>query len=337
MRELVRAGAWKGLPELITDLGGQPLAVLRAAGLSMRDLANPNAYLPLSALIDTLEIAAEQTERPDFGLLSGGHTSQNVGALALAVLNAPTVREGIQFATRYIHIHNPGILAELVWVDNAMERLKVSLSNPEHGQFIQLSERLVSGAFHLISALVGPDFTINQVSFYTPRHSAPHVYEALFGLTPGFECEAGGFVLKSEQLGRKKTGNDAHIMQIAETHLMTLAAPTGANLTEQVSMLIRGFLAGNQCTIEKIAHSLSTHPRTLQRRLREEGTSFEALKDRIKRKRAETLLAQPNLTITDVAFMLGYSETSTFSRKTRDWFGRSPREFRKKLISESRL
>ncbi|WP_293610235.1 AraC family transcriptional regulator [Ponticaulis sp.] len=336
MRELVRAGAWKGLPELISDLGGQPTEVLRVAGLSMRDLDNPNAYLPLKSLIDTLEIAAEETGRPDFGLLSGLHTSQNVGALALAVLNAPTVREGIQLATRYIHIHNPGIQAELIRIDDRNERLRLTLSNPEHAQFVQFSERLVSGAYHLISALVGPGFAVSQVSLYTPRYSAPHVYESLFGLTPDFEFETGGFVLTSEQLGRRKPGNDAHIMQIAETHLMTLAPPTGANLTEQVSMLIRGFLAGNQCTSEKIAHSLSTHPRTLQRRLREEGTSFEALKDGIKRNRAETLLAQPDLTITDVAFMLGYSETSTFSRKTRDWFGLSPREFRKQLGGDNR-
>jgi AraC-like DNA-binding protein len=77
------------------------------------------------------------------------------------------------------------------------------------------------------------------------------------------------------------------------------------------------------------------HPRTLQRRLREEGTTFEAIKDEARQDLAQRYLAQPDVPLTQITALLGYSEQSALGRSCRRWFGATPREMRALLASGS--
>ncbi len=75
------------------------------------------------------------------------------------------------------------------------------------------------------------------------------------------------------------------------------------------------------------------HPRTLQRRVREEGTTFEAIKDGVRRGLAQRYLSQPDLPLTQITALLGYSEQSAFGRSCRRWFGVTPRQERTRLFA----
>jgi AraC-like DNA-binding protein len=76
------------------------------------------------------------------------------------------------------------------------------------------------------------------------------------------------------------------------------------------------------------------HPRTLQRRLREEGTTFEAIKDEVRRDLAQRYLSQPDVPISQVAELLDYGEQSALGRSCRRWFDTSPRSLRARLIAD---
>jgi AraC-like DNA-binding protein len=89
-------------------------------------------------------------------------------------------------------------------------------------------------------------------------------------------------------------------------------------------------LAGN-CTHNGVASMLGMHPRALQRRLRAEGESFEAIKDSVRREIALRYLKQSSLPLIRVARLLGYSETSALSRSCYRWFSASPRQLRDSL------
>ena len=73
------------------------------------------------------------------------------------------------------------------------------------------------------------------------------------------------------------------------------------------------------------------HPRTLQRHLREHSTSFEEIKDEVRREAAYRYLSQSSVTLTRVTALLGYSEPSVLSRSCQRWFASSPRQMRQKL------
>jgi AraC-like DNA-binding protein len=83
----------------------------------------------------------------------------------------------------------------------------------------------------------------------------------------------------------------------------------------------------------KIATMLGMSERTLQRRLAAEGTSFERLLDDTRRELAQHYLGQSNISLADIAYLLGFSDQSSFFRAARRWFGNSPRGYRIRLIS----
>src|SRR6202008_4808077 len=107
-------------------------------------------------------------------------------------------------------------------------------------------------------------------------------------------------------------------------------------LTTQVRTLVSRLLAeGVECDNDRIASALGLHPRTLQRRLRDEGERLDSIKDSVRRDIALPYLRQPKIPLTVVAEMLGYSEPSVLWRKCYQWFQASPRELRKQLTEQT--
>ena len=103
------------------------------------------------------------------------------------------------------------------------------------------------------------------------------------------------------------------------------------SLSAQVRVLITRHLVEGNCTCKRVASTLGLHPRTLQRRLREEDESFEAIKDDVRRDVALQYLQRPDISLLQVTEMLGYSETSVLSRSCVRWFSASPRRLRNDL------
>ena len=92
--------------------------------------------------------------------------------------------------------------------------------------------------------------------------------------------------------------------------------------------LVEQYIGSKDCTNERIAAEFCMHPRTLQRRLRAEGTSFEDIKDEIRRDLALRYIQNGDMPLKRVAERLGYAETSVLSRSCFRWFSVSPSELR---------
>ena len=86
---------------------------------------------------------------------------------------------------------------------------------------------------------------------------------------------------------------------------------------------------------ERVAQALHLSQRTLQRRLQEEGTSYQQLLDDTRRDMAEQYLQQPGLTLLEVAYLLGFADPSNFFRAFRRWFGCTPNEYRARRQAQS--
>lgn len=330
IQDLVRAGAWKGIAELIQSFGGDADKLFTDLGLPKGLLSDPNAYYPLEWLVRTLEHCAKTLNRPQFGLLSGVYTVSAIGTLALGIMNSPTSRQAVQLATRYIHIHNRSMSVDILPDDKTgLELVTVQIRNPAFSKSAQMNERVIGGVFHQLKASFGSTFHAEGIRFPDPPTSPLSEYRQLFGMEPEFECDIGGVLMSTERLDAFRPGFDEEMLRIVEDHLRSIGGEQKSPITDKVDLLIRGFMPGKTCTLEQVASALGMHARTLQRRLKEDGTSFEKLKDRAMRRRAERLLARSDVPLLDVAFMLGFSESSTLSRKSRSWFGLSPREYRR--------
>lgn len=101
-----------------------------------------------------------------------------------------------------------------------------------------------------------------------------------------------------------------------------------SNMTERIRRLLRRRLDGESPSLDQVSESLAMTPQTLRRRLREEGQGFQAIKDDLRRDAAIEYLAQPDLTLLDIANHLGFSDASTFHRAFKGWTGLSPGIYR---------
>ena len=96
-------------------------------------------------------------------------------------------------------------------------------------------------------------------------------------------------------------------------------------ISEQISEALKN----GDNTLENIASALSMSPRTLQRKLAASGIGFRDLTDEIRKAMAARYLTDTDLPMSEIAFLLGFSDLSAFSRSGRNWFGVAPREYRR--------
>src|SRR6185436_16358752 len=195
----------------------------------------------------------------------------------------------------------------------------------------QNDERILSSIHKSLGQLGGGKYKPYEVWFTHEAISAPSVYRRIFGVLPQFGKPAMGIAIERTVLDTWRPGGSSQMRQIAETYLRSLGPPRDKSYTSRVSATAQSLLRGGECTPEQAARALGVHARTLQRRLKEEGTSFEKIKDDVRREWAESLLVQPSVSLSQIALMLDYADSSAFSRSCRRWFGEAPRSYRAKL------
>lgn len=333
--EIIRASAWTGFAELVTSMGGNPDEIFAAAQLDPRRLADAERYLPLKQFTECLAIAADKLKRKDFGLALGQSQGLSLpGALSIAIMNAPTPRDAINIATRFMHVHNPSYVMTLAPMPRReSDFLSCVVTMRESSRRGQYDERLISNLHKNLAQLGEPNYRAGAVWFTHAPISTISVYRRVFGVTPLFNQPTMGIAIERSVLDAWRPGRSEQMRVIAETYLTQKSLPRETPVTQSVASMARSLLHGGEFTPQQAAAALGLHARTLQRRLREEGSSFEKIKDTARREWAESLLSQPSITLTQISDILGYADSSAFSRSCRRWFGEAPRSYRARLAA----
>ncbi len=335
MREIIRASAWAGFGELVKELGGDPAAILAAAQVDAAALQDPERYLPLRAFLDSQTIAAARLGRRDFGMIMGQQQTMSVlGALSIAIINSTTARDGIEIAARYMHVHNPAFVMTLAPMPKtSRDFLSCGVELRRNQGREQNDERIIASVHKSLGQLGGGRYKPHEVWFTHEPISPIATYRRVFGVAPLFGKPAMGIAIERTLLDSWRPGGSAQMREIAEVYLRTQSPPPNKDFTTRVASMARSLLDGGECTPEQAARALGVHARTLQRRLKDEGSSFEKIKDDARREWAESLLVQPAVTLSQIAQLLDYADSSAFSRSCRRWFGESPRTYRARLLA----
>lgn len=327
---LIRGTALLGYPELVAEIGGDPVALLDAAGIPLASVADPEAYMGYRALIVAVELAAMITGTPDFGrrlaLRQGVHILGPVGA---AARTAPTVAAAIDSINRYMAVYSPAIVTTVDPTDDdrySRLEFRIALSPlPDHRQTIELS---LGVALQILRLLIGQDFRPATVHMPHDPQTPEADYRHYFGGPPRFAEPFAGFTFRSEYLARRVSA-DGDVHRAVRAYLDTVVPPGMPDTTETVRTLIRHLLPTGGLQLALVARQLSMHPRTLHRRLAQRSTSFDALVDDVRRERANELLRDTDMPMGQLAGALGYSEQSVFTRACQRWFGCTPSEQRR--------
>ncbi|MBC6980359.1 AraC family transcriptional regulator [Caulobacter sp. 17J80-11] len=328
MSLMVRADCARGFPALVRQLGGDPVRLLAEAHIDPAAIEDPRAFISHRGLVHALERAAVTLNCPDFGLrLAAEQDIDVLGPMAVAVGNAPTVGEALSFAGKYLYTHSPAVQLTLEPVAGTSRvAVKLELLLPRLGPHRQAIEAHVGLLGRILAVLSDGRLRPLGVTFRHRPLTTAHAQ--FFGAPVRFEASEDAVLITAEDLALPIRGRDAQLHEIAAGYLQaTFPAPAG-RLAAQVRALAERLLSVERCTHVEVAAALRLQPRTLQRRLKDEGASFEDLRDDARRGLALRYLAQPELPLSQVSALLGYAEPSAFTRSCRRWFGLSPRQLR---------
>jgi AraC-like DNA-binding protein len=331
MESVVRAASLRGLTPLIAELGGDGAALLARFRVTPAALESDDAVIASSAAGRVLETAAAELGCPDLGLrLAGQQNATVLGPLALAIENSPTFGDALETTSRYLFVHSPALtvaqipdpagragVAGLLYRGTEAEPLPPQVAD------------LGLGLFHRIIVLLhGGPYGLRSVHLPHPPLAPVARYTAFFGADVRFCRPAAVLRVPCGLATTAVPGGNQLLRDIAVAYLASNFPTPDRTVADHVHLLLKEALGSSPVEVGAIARLLGTHPRTLQRRLAAERTTFERILDDVRRAAATRLITQTDLPFTQVTAMIGLAEQSALSRAVRRWFGITPRELR---------
>jgi len=326
----MRAGHLRGFFELVSSYGADPRAIMERHTIDPVAFADPDSYVDCSAAVNMLEYCAERFNDRLFGARLARRQSVDVfGAPAALGRAAPTFGEGLRCVREYLPVvhSSEGALqffssrdrAEHRWTGDGLFETNVQ------GNFQSLILQM-----KMLQMLGGPEFRPDYVMLRAELNARDlGVLEDWTGcrVVPGQECNAIGFPI--QMLDWPIQTSNKLVFSVMKSFLEGLrqAQPT---LIERVAAYLQDNLASGVFSLERCAKALGMSRRILQWRLQNDGLTFSDLVERERIAMARGLLADSDLSIVEIAGLLGYSEQSSFGRACRRWFGVSPKVLRRK-------
>ncbi len=325
-----RVGELLGVPGLLRQLGADPAVVLADAGLAPNALDDPENRIPYGAWGRLFERSVDATAYPQFGLTTGRMWHlEHLGALGEVMRNCATVGEALQILTVYQHMNSSGGLAFAV-KRAAVVDIGYAIYYPGITGADQIYDAVLAAAFNFLRALAGAAWTPSEVFLPHGKPRDMALYRNLFKIVPHFDSEFCALRFPAYWLDRAIEGADPQRKRVA----LLRAHASKPELLKQIYRGLRTLLLHGKSSGDDLAQMLSMHRRTLNRRLREHGTTFQNVLDEVRFEVARQHLCYSELSLDDIAASLGYAGVSPFMRTFHRWTGITPGQWRRRAAEE---
>ena len=330
----VRARALSGFADVVAHNGGDPGALLRQFGIEPALLGNPDNAVSLDAVAQMLDHSAKTLDVPDLGLqIAEYHDASVLGTIALVALNCDTVGEALDAIATNIRFHNPS--ARVTITSDPRKRIARYEQDPglaEGAPRRHVIEFVVAVALKVLRAMTGQAASEWRITFRHSRGMPLRRYRQHFACAMEFDAARDCIEFPAALLDVPIDSANPELKRLALRYLHHLERRHPTDLRRRVSELIRRQLANGGGRIERIAATLSMHPKTLQRRLKRENVTFQQLVDDVRRSLAADHLASSALSFSDVATLVGYAGQTPFIVACRRWFGVTPKAYREGML-----
>jgi AraC-like DNA-binding protein len=330
---MVRAQSLRGYRELVNDLGGSPNRLLRHAGIEPTAPDQLTAFISFESLIDLLERSALDLDCPDFGLrLAERQDIGILGTLAVAMRYSATVGDAMRTASRYLPVYNGAVAFSITTGERrGQARLAFGVLVRHAPRWAQTAEHGIGLAWRIMNLLSEGRCHLRQIWLPHSPVATEETYRSRFDAQLTFRSDRIGLAYTAHDLDLPITEQNRELHDLATSYLDRQLPRRRSPFTIQVRQAIEALLGTGTCGHRQVASALYMHPRTLQRRLREEGTSFEDIKDDTRRDLAQRYLSHTDVPLNQITALLDYSEQSAFGRSCRRWFDVTPGEFRTRV------
>jgi len=321
--------------QLAADLTrrGQPAARLLAkAGLDQRSLAAENARVPFEKAATFFELAAAACDDDCLGLrFAQGRDLRDMGLLGYVGLSSPCVEDALKNGVRYRRVFSDAWDAD---IRNLRQtgRLRWWYRLPPTTELRQHREFSAANIIQAVRKATGREVHPRSVTFRHPRSGNLAEFERFFGCAVRFGEGENTVTFKLADLDLPLLGADSRLLMILKRYCEDVLARHEERppaLLEQVERLIADHLSKGDARVEVIAGELGLSTRTFARRLAALDTSFNAVLENLRGALARRYLTESDLSLSEIAFLLGYSEVSAFATAFKRWTGKTPGQVRR--------
>lgn len=323
-----------GAKVVMQELARRGLDVERIAGetgLEMRTLNRPDAWIPFIKHAALLEIAAHETGDNFFGLhIATRVDPRDFGALGYIGLSSRTLGDALFNLERYLATVTEAFRIELLFDD---DHAQVKFQ-PIHSAFFRHRQAIEFGRALFVKAyqfFTGSEIAPVEVQFVHRFDGNTQEHRQILGCPVSFGHNQDQIILNRRDLATPIETADDRLLKILVSYCEELLKKNARSKPEFITRLQRciiDLLPTGQAKARRVAIEIGMSERTLVRHLAEMGTSFSEVLNQLRHELALKYLRQPELNLTQVAFLLGYSNQSAFSAAFKRTTGRAPREMR---------
>ena len=301
---------------------------LADVGLTGSAVELPDAQIPRRVASHLWDEAARAVGDLAFGVKATESLDAGTfGLISYLGVTSPTVGEALRLMCKYWHVQsNVG-----VWkVAQCGDELRVN--HAPRNCSVHFREYCTASIPHYLRRLVGDEWQLSEVFFAHKRAGPTESHEAVFGLKPRFDQGQSGFSFPTRLLGAPLVTADPHLNRLLQRHatwlLSRLQQPASAR--GQLKELLLSARANHNISLLQAARGLGVAPRSLQRQLKNEGTSYREVVDQVRLELATQLLIEARCTANETATELGFSEPAAFHRAFKRFSGMSPGAYQRR-------
>lgn len=326
-----------GFSRLVLAKRGNPAQLYRSVELendvmfeeSIGSERPTNLLIPFDKFVYLLENAAKTLDFPDIAMqLARQQNMMILAPLGPLLKNCSNMQQALDTMIKYLKILVSGYQVD-VQIEREHVTLTFSIELPHIQELVQYQDYAMASAVSIIYGLLGKAYPIRGCYFLRGERSQQRIseYARYYGCPVAFGCRTLSLTADISILSQ----DVKHLVKRIDGRVNHAMSYRNTNIIEQVSQVISFSLANGFSNINDIASSMHFSPRTLQRRLQDQGTSYRALLDSVRFNMANQYLRNTYYRLTDIAVLLGYSNLSAFSRSYRRWSGVYPTSIRERL------
>jgi AraC-like DNA-binding protein len=322
----------RALRKQLDALGLDSAALCQAAGLQPGQLDDPNARCPLSITTRLWQLAVEASGDPALGLKTSQFVSPTTfHALGYALGASSSLREMFERIVRYHRVVSDALELELREADDCYEfRFRVPPGSPPPAP-----EALDAFAAIYVRSCrnrLGRDFAPLAVQLQRAEPADAQPWHAVFRAPLTFAAPENLLRFPRAAFEQRLDDGNPELAEHNETVLKrTLEQLQNATWTHKVRACLEAQLPDGEPSAERIAQTLHLSLRSLQRHLADEGGNYEGLLADTRHSLALQHMRDPRCSISEIAYLLGFADTSSFSRAFKRWTGQAPSHYREGL------
>ncbi len=307
--------------------GHTPDLLLQQFDLSESLLHDPYHEIPLRNYVAAFEAAAVRVGDNNFGLFAARDiTPFTLGPVGLLFVSAPTIKDALKGFIDHIGLVQEQTCSALTQEEDTCI-FRYRIEDPRIRRRRQDAEYSLALVTTLMRAMAGRNWRPLEVHFEHGEPGNRQAHDAFFGAPLYFDQGINSLIFTANDLTIAGSFMDRRVSPIVEHYLQLLRerALPQRSIERDVRRLLTDHLpSGKDLKMPNAALAVGVSPRTLQRRLNQSGESFAAIKQDERRNLAESYLTETKLSVTEIAYILGYADGACFTRACQRWFGKTP-------------